>query len=233
MMGRVKVRYLFDWGEGMIFSFFLLFTNRTYFIKQLIPEATKAFEFLCLYVVIQWLASNRNQLCKITHQDHRYASKWLLLILGKCLAKSRVNLVEHDCWNHGFFINDLKQSHQNEIYMCKTKQTCCMTHTRIFAFFSSNWSLFNWSPCNGGAGLLKSTGTGSWNSECNVVPLTLKAAHPVGAAMSIFTFFLMRYLEEETTMQCYSAHWAEPSKHTSQGNQGRMTCQHQPGLEKK
>ena len=108
-----------------------------------------------------------------------------------------------------------------------------MTHTRIFAFFSSNWSLFNWSPCNGGAGLLSSIGTGSCSSECNVLPLTLKAAQPVGAAMSIFTFFLMRYLEEETTMQRYSAHWAEPSKHTSQGNQGRMTCQHQLGLQKK
>ena len=108
-----------------------------------------------------------------------------------------------------------------------------MPHTRIFAFFSSNWSLFNWSPCNGGAGFLKSIGTGSCRSECNVLPLTLKAAQPVGAAMSIFTFFLMRYLEEETTMQWYSAHWAEPSKHTSQGNQGKMTCQHQLGLEKK
>ena len=75
-----------------------------------------------------------------------------------------------------------------------------MTDTRIFAFFSSNWSLFNWSPCNGGAGLLSSIGTGSCSSECNVLPLTLKAAQPVGAAMSIFTFIFARYLEEK--QQC-------------------------------
>ena len=45
--------------------------------------------------------------------------------------------------------------------------------------------------------MLQSIGTGSCSRECNVLPLTLKAAQPVGAAMSIFSFFLVRYLEEK------------------------------------
>ena len=107
-----------------------------------------------------------------------------------------------------------------------------MPHTRIFASLSSNWSLFNWSPCNVGAGLLGSIGTGSCSSECSVLPLTLKAAQPVGAAMSIFTFIFARYLEEK--QQCIiTVHsefsWTKQTYLSMQPSQNDLPTPARPG----